>query len=114
MQIYSSNVQPPKTPQDFEYACHLIYSVVVDDPTATKYGRSGQQQHGVDVFAMHNGRRYGIQCKQKIFGKLTQKIIDEEVNAADSGPIKIYELVIATTAPNDAKLVTYVAQLSDI
>jgi tetratricopeptide (TPR) repeat protein len=113
MQIYSTNVQPPKTPQDFEDACHLIYSVVFDDPTATKYGRSGQQQHGVDVFAVHKGRRYGIQCKQKTFGKLTEKIIAEEVDAADSGPIKIYELVIATTAPNDAKLVTYVANLTD-
>jgi tetratricopeptide (TPR) repeat protein len=62
---------------------------------------------------VHNGRRYGIQCKQKTFGKLTEKIINEEVDAADAGPIKIYELVIATTAPNDVKLVTYVANLTD-
>lgn len=113
MQTYSTGVPQPKTPQDFEDTCHLIYSVVFDDPTATKYGRSGQQQHGVDVFATHKGRRYGIQCKQKTFGKLTAKIIDDEVKAADEGPVKIYELIVATTAPNDAKLVSYVSELSD-
>ena len=37
----------------------------------------------------------------------------EKVTNADKAPVKIMELIIATTAPNDAKLVAYVANSSD-
>ncbi|WP_404991390.1 tetratricopeptide repeat protein [Cupriavidus pauculus] len=113
MLVYSTGVQPPKTAEDFEDVCHIIYSVVFDDPLATKNGRSGQQQNGVDVFANWKNKRYGIQCKKKSFGQLTVKIITDEVKAADEGTVRIEQLIIATTAPNDAKLIAHAAQLSD-
>lgn len=110
---YSTGVQPPRTAEDFEDFCHTVYSEVFDDPTATKNGRSGQKQNGVDIFAMRKGKRYGVQCKRKTYGSLTRKIIDEEVGLADGGKVKIEELVIATTGPNDVALVEYAANLSD-
>jgi len=55
MLIYSTGVQPPRTAEDFEDMCHIAYSEVFDDLTATKNGRSGQSQNGVDTFAMRNG-----------------------------------------------------------
>lgn len=109
----SIGLQPPKSAQEFEDFCHIVYMKVLDDPLATKYGRSGQKQDGVDVFATRKAERYGIQCKQKTFGRLTQKIIDEEVKAADEGDVRIHKLVIATTAANDVKLVAYAAKLTD-
>ncbi|WP_321893902.1 PIN domain-containing protein [Paraburkholderia tropica] len=110
---YSTGVQPPRTAEDFEDVCHIIYSELFDDPTATKNGRSGQKQDGVDIFAMRNEKRYGIQCKRKKFGSLTTKIIDDEVKLADAGKVKIEELIIATTGPNDVAMVEYAANLSD-
>src|SRR5690242_1731513 len=96
---YSTGVQPPRTAEDFEDFCHTVYSEIFDDPTATKNGRSGQKQNGVDIFAMRKGKRYGVQCKRKTYGSLTKKIIDEEVGLADGGKVKIEELIIATTGP---------------
>lgn len=110
---YSTGVQPPRTAEDFEDVCHIIYSEVFDDPTAIKNGRSGQKQNGVDIFAMRKEKRYGIQCKRKTFGSLTKKIIDDEVKLADAGTVKIEELIIATTGPNDVAMVEYAANLSD-
>lgn len=110
---YSTGVQPPRTAEDFEDFCHTVYSEVFDDPTAIKNGRSGQKQNGVDIFAVRKGKRYAVQCKRKTYGSLTTKIIDEEVGLADAGKVKIEELIIATTAPNDVAIVEYAANLSD-
>ncbi len=109
----SIGLQPPRNPQAFEDFCHIVYMKVMDDPTATKYGRSGQKQDGVDVFVTRKGERYGVQCKQKTFGKLTKKIIDDEVKAADAGYVRIDRLIVATTVANDVKLVAYAARLTD-
>ncbi|WP_232448677.1 tetratricopeptide repeat protein [Burkholderia ubonensis] len=109
----STGLQPPGNAQAFEDFCHIVYSKVLDDPLATKNGRSGQKQNGVDVFASRKGERYGVQCKQKTYGRLTTKIIDEEVKAADEGPVRIDKLVIATTVANDVKLIAHAAQLTD-
>ncbi|AOK61073.1 tetratricopeptide repeat protein [Burkholderia ubonensis] len=114
----STGIQPPNTAQGFEDFCHNVYGTIFNDPTATKNGRSGQKQYGVDVFVRDGERLFGIQCKQKSFAKLTQAIIDEEVAAADKGLVEkrlpaINELIIATTAANDAKLIAYAARLTD-
>ncbi|WP_126243019.1 tetratricopeptide repeat protein [Burkholderia gladioli] len=110
---YSTGVPPPRTAEDFEDVCHTIYSEAFDDPTATKNGRSGQKQNGVDIFVMRKEKRYGVQCKRKTYGSLTTKIVDEEVALADAGNVKIEELIVATTAPSDVALVEYAAILSD-
>ncbi|WP_199272510.1 tetratricopeptide repeat protein [Paraburkholderia acidisoli] len=109
----SIGLQPPRNPQAFEDFCHIVYMKVLDDPTATKYGRSGQKQDGVDVFVTRKAERYGVQCKQKTFGKLTKGIIDDEVKSADAGDVRIDRLIVATTVANDVKLVAYATKLTD-
>lgn len=51
-----SNFQhpPPKNWQDFESLCHDLWKEIWKDPNAQKNGRSGQEQHGVDVFGQPN------------------------------------------------------------
>jgi len=113
MLSYSTGLIYPSTHQDFEDLCHQVYRVILGDMTATKNGRSGQEQHGVDIFLTSKGLRYGIQCKQKSFGTLTKRIIDAEVGLAEKGPVPIDHLIIATTARNDAKLLAYALTLND-
>ncbi|AZG17253.1 tetratricopeptide repeat protein [Cupriavidus pauculus] len=113
MLSYSTGLVYPSTHQDFEDLCHQVYRVVYRDMTASKNGRSGQKQHGVDIFFTSDGQRYGVQCKHKSFGKLTKPIIDAEIGLAEKGPVAIDHLIIATTARNDAKLLAYALELSD-
>lgn len=110
---YNTDISKPKNAEDFEEFCLITYRVVFGDPTATKNGRSGQKQHGVDIFLHRQGQRIGIQCKRVTFSELTEKIIDAEVALADEGKVPITELIIATTAPNDTKLIRYAQDLSD-
>jgi hypothetical protein len=110
---YNTEISKPKNAEDFEEFCLIVYRVVFGDPTATKNGRSGQKQHGVDIFVHRQEQRVGIQCKRVTFGELTEKIIDVEVASADEGKVPITELIVATTAPNDARLVRYAQELSD-
>jgi tetratricopeptide (TPR) repeat protein len=110
---YSSEISKPKGAEDFEEFCLIVYRVVFGDPTATKNGRSGQKQNGVDIFVQRNEKRVGVQCKRVTLGELNEEIIDAEVAAADAGKVPITELIVATTAPNDTKLISYAHKLSD-
>lgn len=110
---YNTEISKPKSAEDFEEFCLIVYRVVFGDPTATKNGRSGQKQYGVDIFAHCQDQRFGIQCKRVTFSDLTEKIIDAEVASADKGKVPITELIISTTATNDEKLIRYAENLSD-
>src|SRR4051794_4091308 len=101
---YQTEISKPKSAEDFEEFCLIVYRVVFGDLTATKNGRSGQKQHGVDIFVRRQEQRVGIQCKRVTFGDITDEVINAEVASADEGKVPIAELIVATTAPNDAKL----------
>ena len=45
---------PPAIWQDFEKLCHVLWREIWNDPATQKNGRSGQPQHGVDVFGQPN------------------------------------------------------------
>lgn len=113
MLLYKTGIEPPKSADNFEQLCLIVYGEAFGDPTASPVGRSGQKQDGVDVFVTRDGRRIGVQCKRVTYGKLTEKIINAEVAKADAGTVELDELVVATTAPSNAKLVQYVARLTD-
>lgn len=80
------------------------------DAKTTLYGRNGQEQNGVDVIVRTGNRLIALQCKA--VGKLDQKTIDAEVSRAKSFLPEISDLVIVTTAPHDAKLVSYAETLT--
>lgn len=108
------DISKPANADDFEEFCLEIYRAELQDPTATRNGRSGQKQAGVDIFATRatDGRLYGIQCKRINYSTLDFETVEEEVDLADKGKQDIDELVVATTAPNDAKVTREVRKLN--
>lgn len=108
---------PPSTWQDFEALCHDLWRREWDDPHAKLHGRSGQKQHGVDIFGRRGGAEGGweaVQCKQKTFGQqLTEAMIRAEVKEAKGFGSPLQALVIATTAPRDKAVQGIVRGIDD-
>jgi hypothetical protein len=77
---------------------------------ATLYGRNGQAQFGVDVVVRSGDRLIGVQCKA--VEKLDDKTIDAEVARAKNFTPALTDLVVVTTAPHDAQLVTHAETLT--
>nr|WKF58250.1 hypothetical protein HUO10_002748 [Paraburkholderia busanensis] len=114
MRTFTLEISKPRDADDFEDYCADIYSVVFEDPTPKRNGRTGQSQGGVDIFVEHRlGKRKGIQCKRYYETKVTEKTINDEVVAADKAGWNIAELIVATTTPSDSKLVKFTQDLSD-
>lgn len=106
-----SNYQypPPKNWQDFESLCRDLWKEIWDDPNVQKNGRSGQEQHGVDVFGQpQQGKLWvGVQCKGKDnnLGKtVTETELLEEIKKAKNFTPRLSSWILATTAPRDAKI----------
>ena len=99
---------PPMTDwQAFERLCRDLWSRLWNDPDAKMHGRSGQQQHGVDVYGRPGrGPEWaGVQCKLKsqIAGaQLTRIQIEAEAGKAEEFEPKLSSFVVATTASRDA------------
>lgn len=86
------------------------------DANAQAFGRTGQTQHGVDVYGQApggSGRYCAAQCKLKATGiQPTKKEIDDEVVAARDFPHKLEALIIATSAPRDTHTQILVDEVS--
>lgn len=109
MNLAAVQIPPPKDWQAFERLCADLWRKEWNDPNAQMNGRGGQQQNGVDVFGQHNstGPYHGVQCKGKdgaYGGAVTEKELRDEVDKAKGFEPKISSFVLATTAPNDAKI----------
>lgn len=118
MELRAKQISPPKSWETFEDLCHALFKVVWNDPTAQKNGRSGQPQHGVDVFGGRNGDRVryeGIQCKGKsaiLNARPTVAELLEEVAKADSFEPALSHWTYVTTAPVDAAVQRVARELS--
>jgi len=94
--------------------CADVYGVVFEDPLPKMNGRRGQSQGGVDVFVQRKGvGRIGIQCKKYTFQAIGWDDVEDEVAKADKRLAPIKQLILATTAPSDARLLERVQLLSD-
>jgi hypothetical protein len=68
-----------------------------------EYGRLGQRQNGVDVYAEDRfGKKIGIQCKETK-SVLADGEIRQEADKARSFPQKLDLFILATTDRTDAK-----------
>lgn len=94
----------------FEKFALDLWGARYPDSKSTLYGRNGQGQNGVDVVVRSGDRLIGLQCKA--VGKLDQITIEAEVDRAKRFTPSISDLVVVTTAPHDAKLVSYVETLT--
>src|ERR1700688_90125 len=110
----SASTQIPKTfdPVVFQRQCKVLFEHILSDPHIEEFGTSGQGQTGIELL----GRRrnlaldhwVGIQCKLTIKAeklKAGEKgVVEVEATKALEFNPPLKELIIATTAANDAVL----------
>lgn len=103
----SERLPPPESPTDFESLCLDLWQDIWRDPGAQKNGRSGQPQAGVDVFGSCDGRRMGVQCKQKsglLHTRLSVAELEAEVGKARGFEPPLDTFIVATSGPADGKI----------
>lgn len=112
MADFSSTAIPrPKDWQAFERSCRTLFECILNDPQTQLHGRTGQPQHGVDIFGRRggdDGTWVGIQCKGKEGTTNGKKVTEEELR----GEVKkafyftpsLSEFILVTTASNDVKI----------
>ncbi len=96
--------------KQFEKFALDLWGCQYSNPETTLYGRNGQAQHGVDVVVRCGDRLIGVQCKA--VKSLDKKTIDIEVGRAKGFEPRLTDLIVVTTAPHDAKLVSYAQTLT--
>lgn len=106
-------LRKPENWQDFESLCKKLWGEIWECPEIKKNGRSGQKQHGVDVYGIPKGESeyFGIQCKGKDdYSKaaLTEKEIDSEIKKAISFNPKLKKFYFTTTANKDSSIEEYI------
>lgn len=80
----------------------LIQAMFNPPLPATRYGRRGQRQDGVDItWVTAGGEHHAAQCKFYIDAKLTKDHIDRDLSAAHSISPPLQKFIFATTKPRD-------------
>jgi hypothetical protein len=114
---------PPRYWQQFEDLTLGCFRAILGDPHATKNGRSGFPQAGVDVYG-HSGDGFtGIQCKQvdpvdpngQLLpgGRITKALLLQEVAKAEAFQPALDVFILATTAPTIPHLQLTARMLSE-
>jgi tetratricopeptide (TPR) repeat protein len=104
------SIPQPLNWQDFERNCRVLFACILNDPNTQLNGRQGQPQHGVDIWGRRGGegtRWVGIQCKGKNAdypSAVSETELRAEVAKARKFQPPISEFILATTAPDDAKI----------
>ena len=106
-------IRKPENWQDFEELCKILWGEIWDCTEIKKNGRSGQNQHGVDICGMPKGetKYFGIQCKGKdeyTKSALTENEIVAEIEKAKLFKPELKKLYFATTANKDEKIEEFV------
>ncbi|MGG2298383.1 hypothetical protein ACQUZQ_13955 [Aeromonas veronii] len=104
---------PPANWQDFQNLVVDIAKVKYVNSSVQEYGRQGQNQNGIDIFAqdfMENN--IGIQCKETKKASISTTTIDAEVKKAKKFKPSLNLLIIATTARIDTKLQDHVIKIN--
>ena len=104
--IKGSRFPPPRSWEEFEILCADLFRQVWKDTGTQRNGRTGQPQHGVDVFGRPDGEPYyaGVQARNKVYPPTAVTVAElrAEVEKAKSFVPELRSFVLATTAPNDA------------
>lgn len=109
-------IKKPENWQDFESLCKKLWGEIWDcSDTIKKNGRSGQKQHGVDIYGVPKGEKqyYGIQCKGKndyLNSILTKQEVDTEIEKAKSFKPPLKRFIFATTASKDVEIEEYIRE----
>ncbi len=103
----------PENWQDFEELCKILWGEIWECPEIKKNGRTGQNQHGVDIYGIPKGqiKYFGIQCKGKdeyTKAVLTEKEINAEIEKAKNFKPSLKKIYFATTANKDESLEQFI------
>jgi len=119
MDFIDKQILPPKSWEKFEDLTRALFATVWRSPLTQKNGRSGQKQHGVDVYGTPEATpdiNFGVQCKGKNEGyraKATIVEFDTELAKAEKFKPSLGHWTFATTAPNDARLQEHARLVSE-
>ena len=110
------NYNKPKTWQDFELLCEHLFCVLYGK--ASRNGRQGQSQYGVDICGTlsEGGGYFGVQCKCKNnnhHSQITEAEIDAELNKAIEFKPSLSLFIFATTTERDSKIQEYIRFKND-
>ncbi len=113
----TSHLDPPKSWEELEEICADLFSREWKDNNATRYGRQGQRQNGVDIYGRPDREKYtAVQCKGRSKwppDPLTINDIDAEVAKARNFTPKLSEYIIATVDPNDNAVQDYARKITE-
>ena len=102
----------PKSWDEFEDICADLLKCMWSDPYVVRNGRSGQGQHGVDIYGKpvhlkgRDSEIAGAQCKR--VEALTEKDLKNEIEQATEFKPSLEEYLLLTTLKRDASLQEYV------
>lgn len=118
MNFTASQIPQPSNWQDFETLCCDLWRAIWKDPNAMKNGRSGQVQHGVDIYGRpEQGEKWaGVQCKGKdsyANKKLTETELLKEVEKAKTFRPSLSQWIIATSGQKDVAVEELARLLTD-
>lgn len=104
----SKTLRKPSNWQDFETLCKKLWGEIWNCEEIKKNGRLGQKQDGVDIYGIPEGEKqyYGIQCKKT--KKLSEDVIEAEIENAKSFEPPLKKLYIVTTANKDSNIEKFV------
>lgn len=105
----TTNLPRPKSWDEFEDICADVLKRIWRDPYLIRNGRSGQKQHGVDIYGHPEhlggavvGKYGGAQCKQT--DDLSITTVEKEVQKAMSFEPLLNEYLVITTSARNADL----------
>ena len=112
----SLQVSPPKDWQQFERNMRDLFQAHWKSPAAL-HGRTGQPQHGVDIYGQPDGNQHyhGVQCKGhdgNLGAAVTERELKAEIHKATAFDPRLAHFILATTAPRDAKIQGLVRRLN--
>ncbi|UFU06598.1 hypothetical protein [Ruania halotolerans] len=95
---------PPAEWQTYQTLVAGFARILYDEHTVEEYGRTGQRQHGVDVFARdHAGKNIGLQCKWT-HESLNEDALRSECHKAQEFVPALDYFILWTTARRDVHL----------
>ena len=80
--LATSHFPPPISWEDLELLVWRLFKSAWNDPYTLMHGRSGQTQHGVDIYGRPSpgGKWDGIQVKGK-YGSFGERVTEQELRA---------------------------------
>src|SRR3990172_4678532 len=101
--LSSALIPPPRSWEEFEEITLSAVRIKWESPTFTRHGRSGQGQHGVDLYGPNElGALVGVQCK--LDSRDIAARLEELIEQAEAFSPPLPEFFLATATPTDAKL----------